>query len=300
MKFPLLIISICCISNIYSQNKTIITYDITENKAIENVNFIFTNGTKYSSNKNGRVILKPTTSENIVITHIVYDTIHTKFSSLRDTLYLNKRITKLDEIVIHKKKTKTLYPKKSAGNLNPRNYGASAPLDEKTIYATYVPNNLNLNFFINNIKLQPTDFSIAYFKNRSVIKTERYKNQKYAPFKLNLYTVDSIKGIPDQPFLEKDFILKLEEGKKYVTLKLDNKIEINRSGFFIVLSSFSNDEYKSMTFERSPAFKHIQANNDIEYKDLRKNERTFYSKWEQTKRSKYYNEVLYFELEIEY
>ena len=300
MKFQLLIIFTCCISNIYSQNKTIITYDITENKTIENVNFIFTDGTNYSSNKNGRVILKSTPSENIMITHIAYDTINTKISSLRDTLYLNKRITKLNEIVIHKKKTKIIYPKKSAGNLNTRNYGTSAPLDEKTIYATYVPNNLNVNFFINNIKLQPTDFSITYFKNRSVIKTERYKNQKYAPFKLNFYTIDSIKGIPDQPFFEKDFILKLEEGEKYVTLKLDHQIEINKTGFFIVLTSFSNDEYKKMTFERSPAFKHIQANKDIEYKDLTKNERIFYSKWEQTKRSKYYNEVLYFEIEIEY
>jgi hypothetical protein len=300
MKFQLLLIFTCCILNIYSQNKTIITYDITENKTIENVNFIFTDGTNYSSNKNGRVILKSTPSENITITHIAYDTINTKISSLRDTLYLNKRITKLNEIVISKKKTKIIYPKKSAGNLNPRNYGTSAPLDEKTIYATYVPNNLNVNFLINNIKLQPTDFSIAYFKNRGVIKTELYKNQKYAPFKLNLYTVDSIEGIPDKPFFEKDFILKLEEGKKYVTLNLDNHIEINKSGFFIVLSSFSNEEHKKMTFERSPAFKHIQANKDIAYKGLTKNERIFYSIWEQTKRSKYYNEVLYFELEIEY
>lgn len=301
MKFKLLIILVFCISNFYSQNKTIITYDITENKTIENVNFIFNDGTNYSSNKNGKAIIKSTPSENILITHIAYDTIKTKITSLRDTLYLNKRITKLNEIVIHKKKTNIIYPKKSSGNLNPRNYGTSAPLDEKTIYATYIPNNMNVNFFIKKIKLQPTDFSIVYFKNKkSAIKSERYKNQKYAPFKLNFYAVDSLRGIPDQPFFEKNFILKLEEGEKYVTLKLDHQIEINKLGFFIVLSPFSNEEYKNMNFERSPAFKHIQANNDIEYKNLIKNERLFYSMWEQTKRSKNYNEVLYYELEIEY
>lgn len=77
MKFQLLLIFTCFILNIYSQNKTIITFDITENKTIENVNFIFTDGTNYSSNKNGIVILKSTPSENITITHIAYDTINT-------------------------------------------------------------------------------------------------------------------------------------------------------------------------------------------------------------------------------
>jgi hypothetical protein len=275
-------------------------YDINENKTIENVNFIFNEGTNYSSNKNGRVILKSIPSENIMITHIAYDTINTKISSLRDTLFLNKRITKLNEIVIHKKKIKIIYPKKSVGNLNPRNYGTSAPLDEKSILATYVPNNLNVNFFINNITLEPSDFSIAYLNNKDKIKSERYKNQKYAPFKLNFYTVDSIHGIPDQPFFEKNFILKLEEDEKYVTLKLDHKIEINNTGFFIVLSPFSKEEYESLAFERSPAFKHIQANKDIEYRVLTKNEKVDSSIWKQTQRSKDYNQVLYFELEIEY
>ncbi|MES2578568.1 MAG: hypothetical protein V4589_13220 [Bacteroidota bacterium] len=300
MKFQLLIIFTFCIPNIYSQNKTIITYDITENKAIENVNFIFNGGTNYSSNKNGRVILKSIPSENVMITHIAYDTISTKISSLRDTLFLNKRITKLNEIVIHKKRIKIIYPKKSVGNLNPRNYGTSAPLDEKNIYAVHIPNNLNINFFINSITLEPTDFSIAYLNEKDKIKSERYKNQKYAPFKLNLYTVDSIYDIPDRRIFEKDFILKLEEGKKYVTLKLDNQIEINNTGFFIALSPFSKEEYESLAFERSPAFKHIQANKDIEYRVLTKNEKVDSSIWKQTQRSKDYNQVLYFELEIEY
>ncbi|MCG2611106.1 hypothetical protein LZZ90_06270 [Flavobacterium sp. SM15] len=300
MKLLLVIIINLFISKIYSQNKIITTYDATKNTAIENVNFIFNEGTKYRSDKNGKVILKSIPSENLTITHIAYDSIPTKISFLRDTVFLNKKITKLNEILIPKKKIKIIYPKKSVANLNPRNYGTSAPLDEKSKYAVHIPNNLSVTFFIKSITLEPTDFTVAYFNENDKIKSKHYKNQKYAPFKLNLYTVDSVYGIPDQPIFENDFILKLEDGKKYVTLKLDNQIEINNTGFFIVLSPLSKEEYENLAFERAPAFKHIQANKDIEYKVLTKNERVDYSIWKQTQRSKDYNQVLYFELEIEY
>lgn len=300
MKFPIFTILLSFTSSLYSQNKRLYTYDITEKRAVENVNFIFKDGISYSSDKNGKVILKTIPSENVKITHIAYETINSKISSIGDTLFLHKRTNNLNDIVIYKKTTKIIYPKKSLGNLNPRNYGTSAPLDDKSLYATYIPNGLNVNFYIKSITLEPTDFSIAYINKKDKIKSQHHKNQKYAPFKLNLYTVDSQYGIPDQRIFEKDFILKLEEGKKYVTLELDNSIEINNTGFFVVLSPFSKEEYQNLAFEKSPAFKHIQTEKDVEYRVLTKNNNVDYSIWKQTQRSIDNNQVLYFELEVEY
>lgn len=115
-----------------------------------------------------------------------------------------------------------------------------------------------------------------------------------------MYTVDTQYGIPEQRIFEKDFILKLEEGKKFVTLELDDSVEVSNAGFFLVLSPFSKEEYQNLAFEKSPAFKHIQADKDVEYRVLTKNNKVDYSIWKQRKGSKDYNEVLYFELEVEY
>lgn len=176
MKFPIFIILLSFTSSLYSQNKSLHTYDRTANKAVENVNFIFNDGTNYSSDKNGKVILKTIPSENVKITHIAYETINSKISSIGDTLFLHKRTINLNEIVIYKRKTKIIHPKKSLGNLNPRNYGTSASLEDNSLYATYIPNGLNTNFYVKSITLEPTDFSIAFLNKKDKIRSKRYKN----------------------------------------------------------------------------------------------------------------------------
>jgi hypothetical protein len=280
----------------YSQIKKIVIFDKFNNSLVENAFLKFDDSINFVSDKNGLILLKKYKNENFSISHLSYKPFRSKFSLIIDTIFLETRFNSIDEITINNKAVKVLKPKKSIGNLNPRNYGGGgAPLDEKLIYAIYIPNKTGKEFYINEVSLEPTGYSLVYGNGKL---KEKLENHKYAPFKLDIYSNDSIYNIPKQSILKEPVIIILEKDKKFATASFDEKFVIDKNGFFIVLTALEKSYYQNIGFKSSPAFNTIQADKETKYLMLTKNIVVEDSIWKQDLRNRDYNTIFNFSIQI--
>ncbi|MDQ6472480.1 hypothetical protein RB619_17700 [Flavobacterium sp. LHD-80] len=77
----------------------------------------------------------------------------------------------------------------------------------------------------------------------SVSDCHGVKNLKYLPFKVNLYTVDSLK-MPGKPILEQDILVKKDDNEYWTKVDISKfKITIPEEGIFIVFIILEEKEY---------------------------------------------------------
>src|SRR5690606_14108450 len=251
----------------YSQTKEIIIKDFQTLEVIPQVNINFLNGKGTYSDKNGKAVIPKEITE-IEVSHLGYITKRLKVLELKDEIFLDGDFFEITEITIENKKhkTKKIFPKKGISQLNPANYGVGAPLDYNEMKGIYIPNKEKKESIITKIYLEPKDFSVISLDNRT--NSEKQKGQKYAPFKVNLYSVDTLIGIPKDKFFEQDFEVQLEKNEKYViiTIPLEEQILFPKEGVFVVVSSFEKAYYESLGFKKSPAFNDIGTGNKSDFK----------------------------------
>ncbi|WP_329807094.1 hypothetical protein [Flavobacterium facile] len=296
-RYIIIIVMFIFLNFSYSQIKKIVIFDKFNNSVVENAFLKFDDSINFVSDKNGLILLKKFKNENFSISHLSYKPFRNKFSLITDTIFLETKFNSIDEITINNKVVKILKPKKAFGNLNPRNYGGGgAPLDEKLIYAIYIPNKTGKEFYINEVSLEPTGYSLVYGNGKL---KEKFENHKYAPFKLDIYSNDSIYNIPKQSILKEPVIIILEKDKKFATASFDEKFVIDNNGFFIVLTALEKSYYENIGFKSSPAFNTIQADKETKYLMLTKNIAVEDSIWKQDLRNRDYNTIFNFSIQIE-
>ena len=125
-------------------------------------------------------------------------------------------------------------------------------------------------------------------------KSETKNGSKYAPFKVNLYKVNSEIGIPSEKIFENDFEVRLKQGEKFVVVELHEKLEFPKEGIFVVISSFEKEYYQNLGFEKAPSFRDVGTSKKSKFKQF---EKTKF--WKRDDRAWDYNSVLYFGLEVE-
>lgn len=297
MKFNIFLFTLLFSKLAHSQLKKITVLDKFDYSVITNANLKFDDSLNYVTNEYGIVLVNDKKKGKFTISHVSYKLFRNDIATIKDTLFLEPKYYNLDEITLQNKKTQILKPKKALGNLNPRNYGTGSPLHENILYAIFIPNTIGKEFYINQIKLEPTGYIILDINGKTI---EKFNNQKYAPFKLDIFNVNTTYNIPNQSILEKPIKVTLEKNEKFATAFFSEKLLIDKNGFFIVLSSFEKTFYEKNGFQSAPAFNAIQTNNNVNYLMLTKNNAIENSLWIQNNRNKDYKSVLNFAVQIEY
>ncbi|NMH27882.1 peptidase associated/transthyretin-like domain-containing protein [Flavobacterium silvaticum] len=279
------------------QKRTFKIVDSETKRSLEVANVCVGSDTFVKPDAKGTVTFRSKDSEQVAISYVGYYTMVMDAADLPDTVYLEKSVSGLDEVVVRQKTIQILRPKKSIGNLNPRNFGdGGAPLDENELFAVFIPNQTGHDYQLRSVAVEPTDYTIVNLESGK--ETAKQKNQKYAPFKLTIYSTNPEYGIPDKPLLEKELTVALSGNETFATVHFDEPLTITDSGFFIVLSAFDTDYYKNLGFRSSPAFQKVQAVKETPYLILTKNTVSEEGIWYQTNQSRDYNQVISYRLEV--
>ncbi|RXM43918.1 hypothetical protein [Flavobacterium sp. YO12] len=147
-------------------------------------------------------------------------------STISDTIYLENETNQLSEIIInskpHVKQQLSFFEKLNTFEVN-------FSWDSKA--AVYIPRN-NENKEIKNLLFAVSDYGGV-------------KNLKFLPFKVNLYTVDSL-GRPYKPILDKDIPVIKQNNDDLTKVDISKyKITIPNSGIFVAFIILEEKEYST-------------------------------------------------------
>lgn len=257
----------------FSQSRQCLLFDKETKLAIENANIDFSNG-KGTHTDNKGVFLVQKNIEFIKISYIGYESLEYKLTTKTDTIFLTPSTEALNEVNVVKEKRnyKQIFPKKGFNDFLPENFGSDGTTIESVlIKAVYIPNeSKDTTKTISKIIIHPTDYTSVTLGEKN--KHEKQKGQKYAPFKINLYTVDTIIGIPIKRIFEQDITVQLKEGEKHLNyeLTLDQLINFPIEGIFIAISSFPKEYYEAIGFKTGPGFKTIGISEKSKFKVYQK------------------------------
>ncbi|KGO93839.1 hypothetical protein Q767_14275 [Flavobacterium enshiense DK69] len=143
-----------------------------------------------------------------------------------DTIYLDEDTNQLSEVIVDSK-SKIKYQLSFFEKLN--SFETNLSWNSKA--AVYIPKNYE-DKCVKNLLFGVSDFG-------------RVKNLKYLPFKVNLYTVDSL-GFPYKPILEKDILVTKTDAKKWTTVDVSKfGITVPDEGLFVVFIILDQKDYKN-------------------------------------------------------
>lgn len=252
-----------------AQSQQCILLDKDTKLAIENANIDFNNGKGTHTDNQGAFII-PENTKFIKISFIGYESLELSIKTKLDTIFLTRFTENLNEVSVLKEKRdyQQIFPQKGFNNLLMENWGSDGnTIESVVIKAIYIPNeSKDTTKIISKIILHPTDYTSVSLGEKK--KHEKQKDQKYAPFKINLYTVDTIIGIPIKRIFEKDITVQLKEGEKQLSYELiiDQQLNFPIEGVFIAISSFKKDYYEAIGFKTSPGFRTIGISENSKFK----------------------------------
>jgi hypothetical protein len=261
MKEILLFLNLFFVSCVYSQNnKTIQILNKKDSTAIESANIFIEN--KFITNSDNQGYFSINTLKDfktIKISHVIFgDAFFTKDKIINtDKIYIEERTNNLEEVMIsfHKKIKKLIFPEKDILSL--KNYGVSFPFNSEV--AIYVPNN---------------DLLENYIIKQIIIKTEKNQfiknnNSKFVPFEVNLYSVDSVKGIPGEKIFKDNFFAIRNKNEENVTVDLGDisRTLFPKNGIFIVIGLFDEEYYNKIGYFEKPSFKVVRKKKKSNFKE---------------------------------
>lgn len=265
----LLIVFLFVSSLTKAQNRKHLVLDRETKTAIEQANIDFLNGNGTQTDNKGTFSLDAKVAF-VSISCIGYNTLRAEVERLTDTVFLERSSETLKEVSVVKEKRnrKQIFPKKGFNDFLPENFGVDGnTIESVLIKAVYIPNeNRDTTKIISKIIIHPTDYTLVYLAEKN--KHKKQKDQKYAPFKINLYTVDTVLGIPIKRIFEKDITVQLKEGEKQLLyeLTLDQQLNFPIEGVFIAVSSFKKAYYEAIGFKTGPGFRTVGISEKSKFK----------------------------------
>jgi len=222
-KTTILFIFILVINNIYSQSsKTIQLYNsLYQPIAFANIS-INSSEKGFYSNIEGKVVVKfLNKNDTLKISCIGYENKTIVFNQVRDTLFLEEKLNKLNEIEIKANykyskigyKGKKSWPSSNgSGNIN----GLISGILIKNITTGFLD---NIEVYINKAKKKPVNL-----------------------FLLRIFDVDSLTGFPKNSLLDTQiFVPNTKKG--WVKIEMNNQHIKIENGVFIAVESFVNPRY---------------------------------------------------------
>ena len=252
--------------NIFSQKK--ITIASSAKIPIIDALLIIDNTPRYISDSIGNVEIKfEDLKSSISIRHLNFKPKTFENWINQDTLFLEEKLEELQSIEIiasnkTKKKIETLFPKSSARNILPENFGKSGSLNNNIELALFFPNEKYKRKVIKKVHVHTNDYKVIEdLKNK---KSTKRKGAKNSPLKVNFYSVDSIYFVPKEKIFKEDFIIACQNNEEFAILELtfDEEFEFPLNGVFISIKNLSKEEYNNLGVDFPPGIKLIGASKE--------------------------------------
>ncbi|OYQ46810.1 peptidase associated/transthyretin-like domain-containing protein [Flavobacterium aurantiibacter] len=194
-------------------------------------------------------------SSTLKIRHIAYQEETFDFTGESNFCFLMPQASALDEVVIYKnqnkRKIKSLSPIESVRKFLPENYGLSPPIQTNMVSAVYIPNMTpSKRQIIKRISIGTSDYK-KRLKSGKIVKA---KNVQFAPFLLNIFSVDTSNGIPNRKLLAKDLILQKQKNQTYAIVNFDEheSVILPSEGIFISFWNMDSIELSKFGFDDPP------------------------------------------------
>ena len=252
--------------NIFSQKK--INIASSAKIPIIDALLIIDNTPRYISDSIGNVEIKfEDLKSSISIRHLNFKPKTFENWINQDTLFLEEKLEELQSIEIiasnkTKKKIETLFPKSSARNILPENFGKSGSLNNNIELALFFPNEKYKGKVIKKVHVHTNDYKVIEdLKNK---KSTKRKGAKNSPLKVNFYSVDSIYFVPKEKIFKEDFIIACQNNEEFAILELtfDEEFEFPLNGVFISIKNLSKEEYNNLGIDFPPGIKLIGASKE--------------------------------------
>jgi hypothetical protein len=249
-------------STITFAQKRILVIDKENRNPIVNVAILINDTVKYASNDEGFFLIKnKDLKKEISLKHVSYETINLNELVNVDTIFFEKKINKLNEIILVNKKNKELIilPPNSIISEFGFYKGHNTNLD--TQYVTYIPNEIDSEYKIKSIIIE---LKKGHWKS---------ENLNLMPFKLNLYSVDSILKIPLEKLIDESIYTKKENKNKIIVDVSDYNIDFKKGGIFVSVEILDIEEYvkDGFFYNSGPSFKYLKKLKQNDFFTLEKN-----------------------------
>jgi hypothetical protein len=249
-------------STITFAQKRILVIDKENRNPIVNVAILINDTVKYASNDEGFFLIKnKDLKKEISLKHVSYETINLNELVNVDTIFFEKKINKLNEIILVNKKNKELIilPPNSIISEFGFYKGHNTNLD--TQYVTYIPNEIVSEYKIKSIIIE---LKKGHWKS---------ENLNFMPFKLNLYSVDSILKIPLEKLIDESIYTKKENKNKIIIDVSDYNIDFKKGGIFVSVEILDIEEYvkDGFFYNSGPSFKYLKKLKQNDFFTLEKN-----------------------------
>ncbi|WP_339836503.1 hypothetical protein [uncultured Flavobacterium sp.] len=258
-----LLVFILLFSNIIFAQKKILVIDKENKKPILNVAILINDTVKYISNEEGIIFIKDKDiNKEVKVKHLIFEKIELENFINIDTIFLKDKIESLNEIILtktnEKKIVKTVFPPNSILSEFGFYKGWSTKLESE--YATFLTNE---------------DKKIAKIKSIIIeLKKGHWVNKKnlMMPFKVNLYSIDSISKLPCKRLLNKSIIIQKEKNNNLEIDISEYDIDFPISGIFVSIETLSAEFYvkKGFKYNVGPSFKYLRIINHKKNYTLRK------------------------------
>lgn len=208
--------------------------DSLDNKPIEHVFIIQKNLLKASTDKDGNFNFKSNNKkDSLVFYHMGYKLLKISVDDLsyKKYIYLKPIEKELKEVIItQSQKRKEIYPPKKASNFLMINKPAKIWYSSQI--ALYIPHKIDFNeYLINKIFIHTVK---GYW--------DKDESSKYVPFKVNLYSVDSITKLPGEKIFADNYIIQRDINKNRIEVLLLERLNFPIDGIFIVVETFDQDQ----------------------------------------------------------
>ncbi len=186
---------------------------------------IFSNNiTKYFiTDENGKFEIPNNTIDSIEVSSLGYK--KRIYKIILDTIYLDNDQNQLSEVIIS---TKTKIKNQLSFFEKLNSFETNFSWNNKA--AIYIPKSNGSSEYIKNLLFAVSDFGGV-------------KNLKFLPFKINLYTVDSL-GLPSKPILEEDILVTKTDTENWTKVDISKfKTVIPDEGIFVVFIILAEKDY---------------------------------------------------------
>jgi len=189
----------------------------------------------------------------IQISHLNYKPLITAFKDITtDTIYLERTTQNLNEVIISSKKRREIILPTSLRK-NPLANRRSYQVNQNSVYATYIPNDMQEDPIIDAIVIDVDDLDVML------------ESGVFAPFRVNLYKVNPETHLPDCKILDESILVSnASQTDDLVRVDIgDFSIDFPKEGIYVVVESLNLLELRGFDLfsRQSPSFRSIKYKN---------------------------------------
>jgi hypothetical protein len=255
-------IFIIVFTNVFSQEKKIFVTS-KSNLPVQDVAFLLNDTVRYVTDDLGNVYIRKNDLHNTFkVRHLTHELLEVSNLIDVDTIRLKETTESLEEIILSAKKKKSVSKAISPTNsiLSEFGFYKGWTTELEANYATFVSNSLNIDAEIKFITLE---LKKCHTQNADNL---------FMPFKVNIYSVDSLSKFPKVKLLDKSILVQ-KAGSNHLEIDISQyNIIFPLNGIYISVEILSADYYvrNGFFYNVGPSFKYLKKLNETDFYTVKK------------------------------